>query len=253
MHLLHSTIVFTLLAASAVNLHAEQEQDAVHHWSANVGLTSDYLFRGMSRSAEDPAVQGGLDYSYRPIGFYAGVWASSIEFDSQSSDDASTEIDIYAGFGGSFANDVDWKLGGVYQYFPGQNADHPAGDFDFFELQGALSYEFKHALITPIISTEFAYSPDYFGEDGDSIYLAGSFRVSLPRSLSFYSKLGYLDVAGGQTISEGYDYAHYKIGLERALGPITLDLSWNDAQDDCERVASDDYCDAAVFNVSTAW
>src|SRR6185437_12234796 len=47
--------------------------------SANVGLTTDYVFRGISQSGEEPAIQGGVDFTCGR--FYAGVWGSSIDFD----------------------------------------------------------------------------------------------------------------------------------------------------------------------------
>ncbi|HRO03231.1 MAG TPA: TorF family putative porin, partial [Terricaulis sp.] len=59
--------------------------------SASVTLTSDYVFRGMSLSGEDAAVQGSFDYSTDL--FYAGVWGSSL-----GSGGTSMELDVYAGF-----------------------------------------------------------------------------------------------------------------------------------------------------------
>ncbi len=47
-------------------------------YTFNIDGTSDYVFRGFSQSARDPAVQGGADFAYNI--FYAGVWASSIDF-----------------------------------------------------------------------------------------------------------------------------------------------------------------------------
>src|SRR5512145_3332091 len=45
--------------------------------SANVGVTTDYVFRGISQSGEDAAVQGGVDLTCGK--FYLGTWASSID------------------------------------------------------------------------------------------------------------------------------------------------------------------------------
>ena len=45
--------------------------------SANVALTTDYRFRGISQSGGDPALQGGFDVAH-DSGFYVGTWASSI-------------------------------------------------------------------------------------------------------------------------------------------------------------------------------
>ena len=59
--------------------------------TANVGLTTDYVFRGISQTNEEAAVQGGVDFTCGK--FYAGVWGSSIDFGERHA-----EIDIYAGF-----------------------------------------------------------------------------------------------------------------------------------------------------------
>ena len=45
--------------------------------TANVSLTSDYRYRGISQSNLQPAIQGGFDYAH-PSGFYIGNWNSSI-------------------------------------------------------------------------------------------------------------------------------------------------------------------------------
>ncbi|HDY83020.1 MAG TPA: hypothetical protein ENH48_08720, partial [Halieaceae bacterium] len=48
--------------------------------SANVALTSDYKFRGISQSNQDGALQGGFDAEFGP-GFYVGTWGSTVNFD----------------------------------------------------------------------------------------------------------------------------------------------------------------------------
>jgi hypothetical protein len=58
--------------------------------SANVGYTTDYVFRGISQSNEDAAVQGGVDFACGR--FYIGTWGSSIAFGN------GTEIDVYGGY-----------------------------------------------------------------------------------------------------------------------------------------------------------
>lgn len=65
--------------------------------TANVALTSDYMFRGLTQSWGRPAVQGGADLALAN-GFAAGVWASSISDDSYPG--GSMELDLYAGYGG---------------------------------------------------------------------------------------------------------------------------------------------------------
>jgi uncharacterized protein (TIGR02001 family) len=157
--------------------------------SANVGVTSDYVFRGTSQSAEDPAFQGGLDATCGM--FYAGVWASSIEFGT----DASTEIDLYAGLKktiGRFSFDV----GLIYYAYPGaSNVIAPNGadgQLDFFEIKAGASTEvWKDGTLG---ATVF-YSPDYQIESGDVWTVEGSFSQALPKvgmfSPTFSALVGY--------------------------------------------------------------
>ena len=46
--------------------------------SFNIGATTDYVWRGVSQSSEDPALSGGVDFSFGQ--FYAGTWASTVDF-----------------------------------------------------------------------------------------------------------------------------------------------------------------------------
>src|SRR6185295_12213873 len=64
--------------------------------SANVALATEYVFRGVSQTAEGPAVQGGFDATCGL--FYAGVWASNLDWDVNNAgrNAASIEMDWYA-------------------------------------------------------------------------------------------------------------------------------------------------------------
>src|SRR6476659_1523036 len=69
-------------------------------FNANVALTTDYVFRGFSQSADGPAVQGGFDATCGM--FYAGVWASSLDWGTiatpgPDTNAANIEMDWYGG------------------------------------------------------------------------------------------------------------------------------------------------------------
>ncbi|MGK0299102.1 MAG: hypothetical protein ACI9XC_002730 [Gammaproteobacteria bacterium] len=72
---------YTLLALIAVITAPANTiaQNSGHDFSANVTLSSDYLFRGQSQTDNAPSIQGGFDYS-NDLGFYIGAWASNISF-----------------------------------------------------------------------------------------------------------------------------------------------------------------------------
>ena len=64
--------------------------------SGNLGLTSDYRFRGISQTQNAPAVQGGIDYAHSS-GFYVGNWNSSVS-SQMYTNGSGVESDLYAGF-----------------------------------------------------------------------------------------------------------------------------------------------------------
>ena len=70
-----------------------------YSFSANVGIHSDYIFRGYTQTQGQPALQGGFDMSHAS-GFYAGTWASNVDWTTAGGymKDNSIEIDLYAGY-----------------------------------------------------------------------------------------------------------------------------------------------------------
>ena len=74
--LLASAVAGTLAMPGAV---LASEPASPHTLTGNVGLFSQYVFRGLSQTNEKPALQGGLDYSHAS-GFYAGVWGSNVSW-----------------------------------------------------------------------------------------------------------------------------------------------------------------------------
>lgn len=108
-------VLLSSLAASGVAM-AQAQPAAVepdYSLSANVGVVSDYRYRGISQTRLKPALQGGLDFSHKS-GFYVGTWASYIKWIKDAGGDASAEVDIYGGYkftGGPIGFDV-----GVLRY-----------------------------------------------------------------------------------------------------------------------------------------
>ena len=92
-------------------------------------MTNNYLWRGLTQSINEAAIQGGVDYADES-GFYIGTWASNVSYDS---DDAySYEHDVYFGYAGE-AEGFSYDIG--YLYY---NYDSNAG-YDFGEVYGSVS------------------------------------------------------------------------------------------------------------------
>ncbi|MFZ5523487.1 MAG: TorF family putative porin [Pseudomonadota bacterium] len=113
--------------------------------TANVGLVTDYLYRGISQTGAKPALQGGFDYAHAS-GFYAGLWGSNVSWvgPSLGASSSSLELDTYAGFKGGFAGDFSYDVGFLRYNYPGVYPSPIATGFakaDTNEIYGALGWK----------------------------------------------------------------------------------------------------------------
>jgi len=220
-----------------MNAYAEESP---HQVTGNVAILSDYLYRGISQTSEHPALQGGIDYAYTPYGFYIGGWGSNVDFAG------SLELNLYGGFAGEFSNGITWDTGGLYCIYPGSNAEP---EENFAEVYFHTGYTFDMTY-EPALGAGVAYSPDFFGEDGDAVYVYGSLDFSLPLDIGLSFYVAHQDVQGDQTTGPmGFNYTHYSISLSKALGPLELAGSWNEADTDC----GGEVCEAFVVSVSAGF
>jgi uncharacterized protein (TIGR02001 family) len=191
--------------------------------SANAALTTDYVFRGFSQTAEGPAVQGGFDATCGI--FYAGVWASSLDTDGL----ASMELDLYAGVKGTVGR-FSYDVGVIYYAYP-NNATNFYGtpNINYVELKAGVSTEVWKG---GTIGVTAFWSPDYSFETGSVVTLEGSFSQTLPvlfgRVTPTFSALygfqkGYDNVYKTFGVANGDDsYAYWNAGVTFAL-----DKNWS--------------------------
>ena len=195
--------------------------------SANLAVTTDYVFRGYTQTGEDPAIQGGLDWA-DSSGWYVGTWASNIDFGP--GDDASVEVDIYGGYAWE-ANDVSYDVGLLYYAYPG--ADSNSG-YDFIEAYAGLGLDLKAVSLSGAVH----YTPDNFGETGAGWYMTGGLSRGLTDALSVDANVGFSQV----TEDFGEDYLDWNLGLSYAFSRLALDLRYHDTDaPDCAGS-----CDARV-------
>ena len=199
----------SLLFAGATFAQAEMEV------SANVALTSDYKFRGISQSDESPALQGGFDLGF-DNGMYIGTWASSVDFDTDGDGfDGSLELDYYVGWASDITDTVGVDVGVLYYSYPGD--DGPDGDY--LEFYGRVSIADG--------TLGFAYSDDYYGETDTFYYLHGEYSFALGNNLSLDLHVGYNDLdEDGGFLSDGQDsYIDYSVGLSTSVASVDLSLA----------------------------
>ena len=79
-----------LLAGPAFAAYAGAA-DASGSLTSNVGVSSQYVFRGLAQTNERPALQGGADYAHAS-GLYAGTWLSNISWFSDTNAGTSASL-----------------------------------------------------------------------------------------------------------------------------------------------------------------
>lgn len=137
-----TSLVLAALAMPSVVLAEEASP-----FTANVGFTTDYIFRGIAQTSHNAAVQGGIDFAHSS-GFYAGVWGSNVSWIADSgaisagTGSTTMELDTYLGFRNSFAEDFNYDIGFIRYNYLGKYT--PAAGYakaDTDEIYGAIGYK----------------------------------------------------------------------------------------------------------------
>lgn len=229
-----SLIALALVGAFAVPAFAEEAAPTPEHTlTANVTLTSNYIFRGISQSQNGPAIQGGFDYSHSS-GLYAGTWASNVGWvtrsDYSAKDNNSMEWDFYAGYKGTFADDFSYDLGAIEYYYPGSKNGNPTADST--EVYASIGWKF----IT--LKYNYAVSSHLFGwtdltmtkKTRGSGYLDLSANYDLGNGWGVNGHVGHQDIKNYGDAS----YTDWKLGATKdvGFGVVGLAYSGTDAKYD---------------------
>jgi uncharacterized protein (TIGR02001 family) len=206
----------TLLLAST----AVQAQDNPHEFKFTAWAASDYRFRGVSQTDEDPVLQAAFDYTHAS-GLYAGVWVSPVDFGNTIG--ADLEWDTYVGY--AFPLNDHWSAD-VQLLRYNYTGTNEGVDIEYNELIGKLIYNEQYTAM-------LAYSNDVFATDDNGLYfnLAGTWK--LPNEFSLNASVGYSD------LSHDDSYVDYSVGVSRDLGPFNLNLSYIGTNDDGDTLFGD--------------
>jgi|SaaInl5LU_22_DNA_1037371.scaffolds.fasta_scaffold24100_2 uncharacterized protein (TIGR02001 family) len=158
----------------------------------NVGLTSNYFWRGMSQTADEASVSGGLDYS-ADSGFYLGTWVANVDFGE--TDATSYELDLYGGYSGEISG-ISYDVGYISYLYP------DGDDLDFAELY--LSVGFGPASITyydQIEDSDASY-------DKETSYVSLDIEFPVDDEISIGLHYGMNDITNAdQTTAEQDDFS----------------------------------------------
>jgi uncharacterized protein (TIGR02001 family) len=228
-----SLLPLAALAQAPAAAPAKEEPD----WTgtANIGLFSQYVFRGITQTNEKPAVQGGFDLAHKS-GFYAGTWASNVSWISDLvpppySVSASMEWDFYGGYKGSLPADFGYDLGVLYYWYPGNYGSAPPGYTkpDTTELYAALSWKFLSLKYSWSANNKTFGIPDSRGSS--YLDLSASYDVVDKVSdaigkVTIFGHLGHQWFTGnpGGFDNGNYDYGDWKAGASTEIFGVTVGI-----------------------------
>ena len=236
-----SLIALALVGAFAAPAIAE-EAAGPHSFSANVALTSDYIFRGISQSQHKPAIQGGFDYSHAS-GFYAGTWASNVSWvsrpDYSAKDSNSMEWDFYAGYKGALSEDISYDVGAIHYYYPGDKNGNPAPDST--EVYLGLGWKFLSLKYSHSVSS-YLFGWSDFAATGKKN--TGSGYLDLTASFDLGEGWGMVAHVGRQTIKNNKQasYTDWKLGVTKDVGFGVVGLAYTDTNAKSCGNAAPAYC-----------
>ena len=190
-------VAWTLFAATAAQAQV----------TGNLGLTSDYRFRGVSQTQNAPAVQGGIDYNHKS-GFYVGNWNSSVS-SQMYTNGSGVESDLYAGFKKDIYKGLTIDVGSYNYFYPRATTTANTGsNYDTYEGflglgYGPVSAKYSRTLGNGYFGTANARGSEYYQAD------FAQPLVYISKNLSLLAHVGRTNVANSTSL----DYTDVNVGL----------------------------------------
>ncbi len=196
---------------------------AIDGLTANAQLTTNYVLRGITQSANKPALQGGLDYD-TGVGITMGTWMSSLDF----GDHTPLEWDLYAAYNFK-VGPISASVGGIGYIYPDSG---PLGSYDYFEFTGTLGADLGFgAWSAKFFGDPFDLPPGFFDIKGvhpnHEYFLQTGLTVPVANWLSLSGNIGTVLYDGAGTTN----YAVWDLGATVTYDKYSLDLRYIDSSE----------------------
>ena len=183
-----------ILGAMAVPSHADGPPKLA--LSGSAWLTTDYMFRSISNTSQNPAAQVEFDLTYGI--FYGYVWGSNTDFGEN------IELDYGLGITPKWGA-VTFNFAGLYYTFPGENSA-----IDYFEALGGASWTTG----AWTLGVKDYWSPDNFQFFGQSNAIEGSIAYAWTNKLWNFFTPSISGTVGFQSYEQNADdYVYWNAGL----------------------------------------
>lgn len=214
-------LAFAATAAVAGFASAASAEEREFSYSFNIGGYSDYIFRGLSLSGEQPVIQGGVDVSWGSL--YAGVWATDLG-DNPALEGG--EVDVYFGYKPTWQN-ITFDFGVVQYLYTDNNSD-----FQYQELKAGASTELVKGLTGGVIVW---YQIDNSNVDA-GLAVEGSLAYALPAVGPISPTVSAL--LGHQQLDAFDDYWYWNAGITLGIEKLAIDLRYWDTDVDANSLTN---------------
>ncbi len=214
---LKKTLVLSALVFSSAAFAQAKAPEPDYTLGFNVGVVTDYRFRGLTQTSKKAALQGGLDFSHTN-GFYLGAWGSNVRWikDFNGATKGSLEIDLYGGYKGSIAPDLGFDLGLITYQYPDNNSG-AAGTPGAGSVTNANTTEVYGGLSYKMFTLKYSHSTSNFLgflRSSGSNYLDLSAAFDLGNGFTLTPHIGVQKVKN----NKDFDYTDYSLTLAKDMG-----------------------------------
>ena len=225
---------------------AAKEEKPSYTLAYNVGLFSQYIFRGLTQTNGDPALQGGVDFTH-DSGFYLGAWGSNISWlrddyctscNTQSfyKSGGSLEMDFYGGYRSEIAKTgVTLDVGALTYYYPGTR-NHELAKANTTEVYAGLGWKWLSGKYWSVVTPQ-AWGWGKAAGSGDDARGTSYTELNLTVpvgdlvSVDYLKGVSILAHAARQNfkghLNQSADYTDYKLGISKTTDSgLTYGAYW---------------------------
>ena len=161
--------------------------------SSTIYLGSDYVFRGISQTDNNPSFQAGLDGGHE-TGLMAGLFTSNVDFNSSTK----REFDAYLAYSHAFGSDASVDLAASQYTYTHEN------NLNYTEYMLGFHYM--------LVDIKIWYADDYSGTGGAQHYYEINFSTPVSNNFTLDLQTGYTDFSPRVGIA---NYSDYSIALSK--------------------------------------
>lgn len=191
-----------------------EEVESDSPFTGTFDLTTNYMFRGISQTNNNAAVQGSFTYTFPKWGIYADIWGSNVQFEDYVGNISSLEIDTTLGI----ANTIDkftYDLALVTYNYP------RSSNLAYNEFIANLQWHF--------VTTSLGYTNNVDALGGSGIYYNLGVNYTIPTAifkvadLSIIGGVGYYDLPQQVGL---HSYTDYSLMLQKVLDNYEFSFAW---------------------------